>query len=142
MKRIGDIQILLKQKAKEAEMAKATDVNDKFEKEMEQENSKWEEVIEIMADVHNFQEEAELSGILTEKKENVGENQSWMYLIKKSDGNIVSVWGSTVLDSRFAKIEVGEEVRVIYQGKQQMQGGRSFHKYQVFHRPAPFKEAK
>lgn len=71
------------------------------------------------------------------KKENVGENNSMMYMleVEEKDGSteVYGVWGSTVLDDRFIEVKIGEIVKVEYLGKKASKGGRSFHAYELFH---------
>lgn len=75
--------------------------------------------------------EGELVGVESE----VGPNDSHMYSIKTKEG-IISVWGSTVLDTRLKNISIGEEVKIEYQGQvdSEKTKGRRYHNYEVYHR--------
>lgn len=84
------------------------------------------------------EEGEELIGIYQSKQENVGPNKSNLYEIKKHNGELVSVWGSTVIDSKFDDetdpIVVGEEVRFVYNGKRVGKRGGSYKDYSIQHR--------
>jgi hypothetical protein len=84
-----------------------------------------------------------LEGLLTQKKTNVGANNSNVYIIELKDkpGEIVNVWGSTVLDTKLAQVNVGEEVRIEYMGEvESKKGGRKYRDFKLFHRLAALKE--
>lgn len=90
-------------------------------KEVTAQNPKWD-----------FAEEKELTGRLVSKETNVGPNNSYLYTIKREDGSFVSVWGSTVLDKRFALIEQNSLVKLIYKGRvNNEKSGRSYHDFSV-----------
>lgn len=75
----------------------------------------------------------EIAGVYTDKRENVGPNQSVVYTIKKEDGSSVSVWGSTVLDGHLSKVAIGSEVKIVYTGKiPNKQGNRTFKTFDIF----------
>lgn len=86
--------------------------------------------------LHDFDENKELQGIYVSKKDNVGSNGSTMYYIEK-DGETFSMWGSMVLDDRFSKINIGEEVKVVFTGKNKsLKTGKYYRTFDVFHRAA------
>ena len=72
-------------------------------------------------------------------EENVGANNSDIFNIKKEDGSKMSVWGSTVLSTRFKNIVIGEEVKIMYKGSVESKkvSGRNYHDYDLFHRQVP-----
>jgi len=77
----------------------------------------------------------ELVGNYQGKEEDVGPNKSILYNFKNPKGEFIQVWGSAILDARFKTLEVGDEVRVVYQGKVKSEKtGRSYHSYEVYHR--------
>jgi len=81
-----------------------------------------------------------VQGLLVEKKSNVGDNASNLYIIETSKGN-VSVWGSAVLDSKFSNIRVGTEVKVEYLGKEtNPKTKREYNNYKVYSREVPMTE--
>lgn len=80
----------------------------------------------------------ELMGVLEHVDENVGPNKSHMYTLRKPNGDLVKIWGSTLLDSRFQFINLGEHVKIIFQGeKKGVKSGRDYLDFKVYHRAAP-----
>jgi len=80
-------------------------------------------------------EEDFIEGLLTEIERNVGVNESTLYKIEVAGGEVKSVWGSTVLDSRMTNVKMGEEVKIIYKGLGKKSPGKNPPKiFQVFHR--------
>jgi hypothetical protein len=65
-----------------------------------------------------------IEGILKDKQENVGVNNSMLYSFETSDGLVV-VWGSAVLDSRMVGASVGEKVKITYKGLGEAKGGHN-----------------
>lgn len=80
-----------------------------------------------------------IEGILMEKKEGVGPNLSKLYVLKVKD-ETVGVWGGTVLDTKFAMIPAGWEVRIEPLGKATSKSGKEYSDYKVSKRPTPFSE--
>jgi len=95
-----------------------------------------------LSPAHNFEEEKELIGVFTGKDENVGENNSTIYHLEKQDGEMTDVWGSTVLDVRLKNIKVGEEVKIVYNGKKPSPNrkGKFYHDFEVYHRATEFSQ--
>lgn len=76
-----------------------------------------------------------LEGIFVGVERNIGANNSNLYSLRNENGETVSVWGSTILDSRLKNLQLGEEVKIVYLGSEQSQkSGRNYHNYDVFHR--------
>ena len=73
---------------------------------------------------------AVLIGVYLSKEEGVGENNSNRYNIEKGD-ELLSVWGSAALDSKFAQVKPGEMVRIEYLGMSKGKSGRSYHDFKV-----------
>ena len=83
---------------------------------------------------HNFEISKEVSGIYLAKEENVGANNSTLYKIEVGD-DVVSVWGSTVLDNKMAQATPGDEVRIVYLGKTKNQRtNREYKNFEVYSR--------
>lgn len=102
-------------------------------------DNEWKEVTEEIND-NVWDREGTVQGVYTQKKTNVGPNDSTMYVLKNKDGN-VSVWGSAVLDARFEQIPLGAEVRIESLGKETSEKtGRSYYNYKVEFRAVPFEE--
>lgn len=83
---------------------------------------------------------APITGKLVGVKSNVGENESMLYTLQTDNGNI-GVWGSTVLDTKFAGIQNGSMVKIEPLGKQKSEKtGRTYNDFRVFVKPPEFKE--
>lgn len=79
-----------------------------------------------------------IQGLLTEKKENVGINNSNVYVIElEGQEEPVSVWGSTVLDTKFQEITIGSEVKIEYLGLEKGKGPKPYKNFKVLYKPAP-----
>ena len=99
-------------------------------------SNQWQEV--LPGNVWNYKEEgkgAVIEGTFVEKEEHVGENDSNVYTIKTNDGQLRTLWGSSILDIRFKHLEKGELVKVEYLGTEpsQKRKGKSYHNFRVFH---------
>ena len=66
--------------------------------------------------MHDFEVNKEITGILFNKRNNIGANNSNIYDIEVGD-EVIGVWGTSILDRKMEEVEVGEEVRIIYNGK-------------------------
>lgn len=78
-----------------------------------------------------------IQGIYREKKEDIGTNKGNLYEIETDDG-VIGVWGSTVLNTRFKKLEKGKMVKIVYKGEVESKTGRKYYDYDVYMKPAPF----
>jgi len=56
-----------------------------------------------------------IEGVLVQKQEKIGPNQSMLYSIENPEG-VKSVWGSAILDQRMAFVKVGEKIKITYKG--------------------------
>jgi len=65
-----------------------------------------------------------VEGILVQKQDKVGENESWMYSINTPEG-IKNVWGSVILDSRMTLAKVGDKIKITYKGLGEAKSGRN-----------------
>jgi len=80
-------------------------------------------------------EDDTLSGVYKGRKENVGPNGSNIYYVETKDEGVKSFWSSALLDDRFKNIQEGDEVKLVYKGKQKSEKtGRSYHNFEVFYR--------
>ncbi len=79
-----------------------------------------------------------IQGLYQSKKENVGVNNSNIYLILV-DGQeeAVSIWGSTVLDTKFQEISIGSEVKIEYLGKVKSKAPQPYKDFKVLYKAAP-----
>jgi hypothetical protein len=84
-------------------------------------NDEFAEAVEAgsgSGDTWKPEEQAVIFGTYKAHKSNVGPNNSEVYVIKEDDKDEpTSVWGSTVLDSRFEEIPIGSRVKIEYLGK-------------------------
>lgn len=81
----------------------------------------------------------EIMGILTDKQEQVGPNNSMYYTVEKKDNHeVVGIWGSTALDTKMKKVHVGQEIRIVYKGKLKStkRAGATYKDFDVFFRNA------
>jgi hypothetical protein len=66
-----------------------------------------------------------IEGVLVQKQEGIGENNSKLYSIETPNAGVLNVWGSAVLDSRMALIKEGSKVRITYKGLGEAKGGKN-----------------
>lgn len=74
-----------------------------------------------------------LQGILVNVRRDVGQNESSVYEIKTAQGELLSMWGSALLDGKFAQVPMGSEVRVTCLGMTQPKTakGRPYMNFKV-----------
>jgi hypothetical protein len=103
----------------------------------------WTKVEMEGGETWDFETTKELMGVLTEKEEKVGPNESMMYKVQKTDGATIGVWGNTVLDARMKKINIGDEIKLVYLGKAlSPKTGREYHNFDVYHRQTPMSKVE
>lgn len=72
---------------------------------------------EITSEFWNYSKEGDkIEGVLLGKEDEVGVNKSKAYAIETKDGKKLMVWGTTVLDNKMKYVEIGNKVRITYQG--------------------------
>ena len=92
---------------------------------------KWEKVETVPT--WDFHEEEEFIGTFVSAESEVGPNKSNLYTFRKEDGELMGVWGNTILDSRFKNLSVGEDVKIVYKGKTTSpKTGRDYNNFEVF----------
>ena len=80
---------------------------------------------EIEPTFFTYEEEGDfIEGILVQKQEHIGANDSWLYSIETLDG-VKNVWGSAILDSKLTFVKVGDKVKITYKGLGEAKEGRS-----------------
>lgn len=100
--------------------------------------SDWKEI--SVEDSDMWDRQKPLEGKLVKVQSNVGPNESMLYTVKTQEGN-VGVWGSTVLDTKFAGIANESMIRVEPQGKVKSEkSGREYQDFKVFVKPPEFEE--
>lgn len=98
----------------------------------------WQEVNLTGDDM--WDRENPIEGKLVQIRSNIGANASMMYTLETKDGKI-SLWGSTVLDTKFDSIKKGSMVRIEPQGLVKSKtGNRQYHDYKVFFKEPEFEE--
>lgn len=77
-----------------------------------------------------------IEGLLVDIESGVGPNESILYTLEVKGQGDISIWGSTVLDTRLKRTKIGEEVKVVYLGKKKSKKrkGATYKDYDVFHR--------
>ena len=104
----------------------------------------WEEI--GIDPAWNYKEEKELSGVYESREENVGPHNSVLYHIRKEDGSTIGVWDNTVLSDKFAKLNIGDEIKISYLGMSESEAGRQYHDFKITRRkkkiPASSKESE
>lgn len=77
-----------------------------------------------------------ITGHYTSLKEDVGINKSNVYLIQEIEKEEpTSVWGSTVLDTKFQEIPVGSEVLIEFLGNVKGSGPKPYKDFKVLYKP-------
>lgn len=74
-----------------------------------------------------------VQGFYVNKRNNVGQNESSVYELKLDNGELVSFWGSDLIDGKFAEIPLGSSVRVTFLGIAQPKTpkGRAYQNFRV-----------
>lgn len=72
-----------------------------------------------------------VEGEFVEKIEGIGENNSSVYVLKTKDNELIGVWNSTVLDTKFSNLKGGQRVGVEYLGEKKGQTGRTYKDFFV-----------
>jgi hypothetical protein len=82
----------------------------------------------------DFEENPVVEGTYLGKQTEVGENKSNLYKIKQDSGDIVAVWGSSVLDTKMGNVGEGQRVRIEFLGrkKSKTKGHAAFKDFAVF----------
>jgi len=79
----------------------------------------------------DYQNDPIIEGVYQGVKSNVGPNKSNVYTLMKH-GELVGIWGTSVLDTQFVQIPVGHVVKLCYLGKVKNPAtGRSYHGFRI-----------
>ena len=82
-----------------------------------------------------------IQGVYKAKKENVGINESNIYVIQvEGVETTTGVWGSTVLDSRMEEVPIGSIVKIEFTGHEKGKGPKPYKTFRVWFKEAPLKE--
>lgn len=101
----------------------------------------WEKVgMSPIWDYKNKKKGDELIATYNFKEEGIGDNNSTLYTLELPDGSPISVWGSTLLETRFKNLKSGELVKIVYLGQEESPNrkGKYYHNFDVFHRAVTF----
>lgn len=91
----------------------------------------------------SLKERDELVGFYKGVEVDIGPNESNLYTFKQENGELIKVWGSSILDTRFKNLEVNEEVKIVYLGTVKSEKSkRNYHNYEVYHRKAEFSKVE
>lgn len=105
------------------------------EKMKNRKDNEWEEVKDVEEQV--WRPEAigeEIVGKYVRREEDVGIYHSTKYTLETANGE-VDVFGSAVLDNKFKDIQLGYEVKIVYQGEKPSKPPKKpFKMFQVFKR--------
>jgi len=86
----------------------------------------------ITPEVYKFENVGDsITGVLLEKLENIGANNSRMYALETKTHGFCKIWGSTILDDRMSYIKVGDIVRVTYKGQEKNSKNQDVNLYEV-----------
>jgi len=108
-------------------------------------SDKWEETGKNpLWELENAKVGDKFFGVFLDREEDVGPNNSMLYnFVRYADQDFVqrigtfSIWGTTLLDTRFKNFTRGEQVAIVYLGKQasEQRKGSSYHNFEVYHTP-------
>ncbi len=89
-----------------------------------------DEWIKVSRKAHNFNEKAELVGVLIAKVKGSFEGND--YVIENESGQIL-VYGKTALQTKLEPIEIGTKVKIVYLGKKKSETTkRTYEEYEVY----------
>lgn len=75
----------------------------------------------------------EIIGVLESIKPNTSFKDKLIYQLKKEDGSISTVFGTTVLDDKMVGIKVGDLIKIVYLGTKEGKKGQNATKlFDVF----------
>lgn len=96
-------------------------------------NKKWKKE-EDQEPVWDFEKNPKFSGVLVEKREGLGENNSTMYVVESEEDNQkYGIWGSALIDRRLGNKVIGTEFGVVYKGRvKSKQGSREYKNYEFY----------
>lgn len=99
-------------------------------------NYEWEEVQpeekEYDEIIWDFDKNDEIICKILKVESDKGKYKSNLYTAKKRNGEIVKIWGSTVLDSRLANMGKDDIIRITYLGKVPTDKGNPYRDFKVF----------
>lgn len=101
--------------------------------------SDWQEVGTSGGESITWDKKGTLIGVYRRHKTNVGPNESNVYELAVQDNGeeqLYSVWGSSVLDSKFAQIDIGSMVKIEALGEAKSpKTGRTYNDFRISVKP-------
>ncbi len=95
--------------------------------------SEWNKV---ESEVWSPEEGDEISGVYLGVQKEIGENKSNLYTIEVEAGKQMGAWGSKVLDGKMISVSVGQQVKIVFNGKIKPEaGGKEYKSYEVLTKP-------
>ncbi len=84
-----------------------------------------------------------IQGKYVKKKTNIGTNESSIYEIILTDGNLIGMWGSNLIDGKFDSIPLNSEVYIEFLGITQPKTakGRPYNDFKIQYRAPAFQDA-
>ena len=80
---------------------------------------------EINPSTWSYEKEGDfIDGILVQKQEDIGVNNSMLYSIETPNG-VINIWGATILDQRMAFTKEGVKLKITYQGLTEAKSGKN-----------------
>lgn len=79
---------------------------------------------------HDFEKNKVIQGVLVEKRNNVGPNQSKLFVVETKGGVKESIWGSAVLNN-IDTLPIGSMIRVTFLGREKGKRGVYFKNYDI-----------
>jgi hypothetical protein len=74
----------------------------------------------------------QVEGVLIGKDSNKGSFESMAYSIETKDKAHLLIWGCAVLDERMKYVNVGEEIKVVFDGEGQNKKGQNIKLFKVY----------
>lgn len=97
----------------------------------------WQKIEPTQSNIWDFNAQPDMIGTYVRKEQEIGPNNSNLYTFRMADGEEISVWGSTLIDNRMVRVELGNEVKIVYLGKVKSEkSNREYHNYEIYFRPA------
>lgn len=94
-----------------------------------EENMEWEEIQPNIWKPENPGDAIE--GILIGKESEKGDYKSSAYALETKQGQFL-VWGSAVIDERMKYVDVGEKVKIMFEGKENNKKGQPVNIFKIF----------
>ncbi len=76
----------------------------------------------------------EVSGTLLHVKKGTGKYENSNIYTLDRQGGPINFWGTKILDDRMSVVQIGQQVRIIYEGIAKSKQGQEYHQYKVFRR--------